>query len=142
AIVRAMRGVRVLVVAALCCVGLLAQARVYTWVDAQGVRHYSDQPLAQQARVVDLGAMQSAAAAATGRQPRTHMSTAPAAQRLTVLRPEPGADLESTQGLVAIAVDIDGGLGTNEELVYFLDGRTVAHSPTRALQFKLTGLSA
>lgn len=124
-----------------CAVWGVAQAAVYTWVDDQGVRHYSDQPVAQQAETVDLNTSQPAPEQPASQQTQSD-AAATTPQRLTILRPQPGASLDSADGLVAVAVNIDGGLGANEQLMYYLDGQTVANSPTQALQFKLMGLPA
>lgn len=139
--VSVMRGMlRLLLLLFACAVWGVAQAAVYTWVDDQGVRHYSDHPVAQQAETVDLNTSQPAPRPASQQTQSDAAATAP--QRLTILRPQPSASLDSAEGLVAVAVNIDGGLGANEQLMYYLDGQTVANSPTQALQFKLMGLPA
>lgn len=140
--VSVMRGIlHLLLLLFACAVWSVVQAAVYTWVDDQGVRHYSDQPVAQQAETVDLNTSRSASEQPVQKQTRSG-AAATTPQRMTILRPQSGASLDSAEGLVAVAVNIDGGLGANEQLMYYLDGQTVANSPTQALQFKLMGLPA
>lgn len=135
-----MRGVRLLLFITLACIWAVAQAQVYTWVDAQGVRHYSDRPQSQQAEKLAMPQPASAQPAEAAAQNTADAATTQ--HEITILRPQPAADLRSEQGLVAVAISVAGDLAVNEKLVYYLDGQTVANSPTQALQFKLTGLPA
>lgn len=134
-----MRSTAVILAIALCCLGAAAQAEVYTWVDAQGVRHYSNSPAAKKAHTVDLWVGQQKPSGETKDGSAT--AAADVEQRLTILRPNAGATLKSAKGLVGVSIAVAGGLGADEKLVYYLDGQTVAESPTRARQFQLLGLA-
>ncbi len=124
---------------------LAAHAEIYTWVDAQGVRHYSDRAAGPQARAADLPGIQTvegsdAAPAAkndnavSARQPQQSRSP-------ELLQPQPQDTIRSAQGVVPIEVSIgDDGLRSGEQVVYYLDGAPVAESPTEALQFQLGGV--
>lgn len=128
-----MRMIRGLVPATVFCVWAVAQAGVYTWVDDQGVRHFSDHPVSANARAADIEISDAR---------RPPPSAAPVTQRINVLSPKPGARVVTANGVVEVAVEIHGQLGANEQLVYNLDRQTVAKSPTRMLSFSLAGLPA
>lgn len=112
----------ILVLVLLC--PLAAAAEVYRWVDEQGVAHYSDQPVygAEPADLPKLTTMEpppkmpDVTPERGDRQQKTPL-------RLTL--PQPETTFRDARGLVPVAVALEGGLGPNQALRYFLDGRPV-----------------
>lgn len=124
-----------------------AQAEIYTWVDDQGVRHYSDRATSAQAREADLPGIQTVEGTDPGRAGRRSQdwnnaaADRPPDSRLPeLLQPQPQAMIRSA-GVVPIAVAVgEDGLRAGEQVVYYLDGSPVAGSPTSALQLQLGGV--
>lgn len=125
-----------------------ASAEIYTWVDAQGVRHYSDSASQGGARRADLPGLQNAdgnpqaleqlraVAEATNRRsgPESADSRSP-----QMLRPESEETFRDAQGIVPVAVTIGGadGLRDGEQITYYLDGSPIPESPTDQTQLQL-----
>lgn len=147
---QAKRSVRCALLAA--WVGLMiaepVQAIIYTWTDAQGVRHYSDvsrPPGAHRARL----AHPPVASASTNGAP-THESdqTQPGdARALDVVSPQQGQVFTNAQGKVPVSVIVGsngdkGGLGEGESLRYRLDGGPIGQAPIQDTRLTLSRVSA
>lgn len=129
-------------------IALPAQATIYTWTDAQGVRHYSD--IARPgARTVQLKRMPNGGAspASTG---SGGSGAAPGgdARALNLVSPAEGQVFTSRQGQVPVSVvvgnnnDNNAGLGDGESLRYKLDGKPVGSGPTRNTRLTLSNVAA
>lgn len=123
-----------------------AQADIYTWVDAQGVRHYSDSPVASGAKRANLpglqtvdgnpDALQQLQAAAD----RARSKTNSAESRMPrLLSPEPEQTFRDARGIVPVSVAISGSseLRDGEQITYYLDGSPIPQSPTDDTQLSL-----
>ncbi|MGE8191162.1 DUF4124 domain-containing protein [Pseudomonas sp. NPDC086278] len=124
-----------------CFVALPAMAEVFTYVDAQGNRVYTDQPASGKAKRVPI--------ATSNRMPANPTATAPfiAAQKneepalfrydmLRVLVPEPDATIRSSAGELIVSVTSEPGLQRGHRYRLLLDGQPTAEpgpSPVFAL---------
>ncbi|GAB3672856.1 DUF4124 domain-containing protein [Salinisphaera aquimarina] len=125
-----------------------AQAEIYTWVDAQGVRHYSDNAASGGAKRADLPGIQSVDGnkdALAELQAVAGMGSNPGAQDMPEARtpqlsqPEAGATFRDAQGIVPVALTIGGSseLRSGEQVTYYLDGSPIPQSPTDQTQLQL-----
>ncbi len=117
--------------------GLLA-AQVYTWRDAEGVTHFSDQPPADgKARRIEIPppnvrhvpkAERTAPAAPTAPAPQTSPTTFGGYRSLAIVAPAHDSALTANDGNVTVRCTIDPPLqaGRGHQLRIRLDGRPVA----------------
>lgn len=140
--------------AALLCLAWQAQAEIYTWVDAQGVRHYSDSPTSSQARPADLPGIQRAdgnpdALARLQAQVQQGMTTddppaaagagSPQSRIPDLVEPLAESTFRDARGIVPVAVNINGTptLSPGEQITYYLDGSPIPQSPSDQTQLQL-----
>jgi hypothetical protein len=126
---------------------LTAQALVvYKWTDAQGVVHYSDQPVPGAERVLTSSAPEHAgilgqtaagsSAPPPSRRPPTSLSSA------TVAITSPGPQQTFTGGeSVPVALSITPDLKPGYTVVWSLNGAQVQNQAPDATQFTLTDLA-
>jgi len=126
----------------------LAHAEIFTWVDAQGVRHYSDSATQSGANRADLPGLQRAegnpqaaeqlrARAAANRE---RLANATRGSRTPVIvSPESEQTFHGGQGIVPVAILIGGAaaLRDGEQITYYLDGSPIPQSPTQRTQLQL-----
>ncbi|MFA0012797.1 DUF4124 domain-containing protein [Vibrio lentus] len=117
---------------------------VYTWVDEDGVLHFSDTPTDQGAKSLRLPDVQASApapkfeastpvdTAATSktatpaqnqRETKTAEREAPAQLTLTMLTPIHDQTIRNNRGLIPIQIELNRKLGIGEQLQLMLDGR-------------------
>lgn len=125
-----------------------AQAAVYTWVDAQGTRHYSDHAATANAEQARLPGLQSADGnadalrnlqAQAARAAASKPTNAGDPRALAFTQPEAGQTLRNTQGQVPVALTIAGtsSLKPGEKITYYLDGNAIPDMPTTQTQLTL-----
>lgn len=124
-----------------------AQAAIYTWVDAQGVRHYSDNAAAPNAKPAQLPGLQAADGNADAlRQLQAEASAAantstntgdPRAAAFT--QPTDGQTFRDAQGQVPVALTIGGtsALQAGEQITYYLDNKPIPQMPTTRTRLTL-----
>lgn len=127
-----------------CLIAFPALADVYTYVDAQGNRVYTDQPRPGNAKRVPLatsnrmsanptGAAPLVAAAKPEEQPLFHYDM------LRVLVPEPDATIRSNAGELIVSVTSEPGLQRGHRYRLLLDGQATAE-PGPSPVFALTNI--
>ncbi|MGQ7960578.1 DUF4124 domain-containing protein [Pseudomonas sp. SP16.1] len=128
----------------LLCLLLLAQgalAQVYTYVDAEGNRVFTDKPRSSAAQPVTLAPSNSVQLGQPGRAPS---AAAPAAvskmaihyQLLRILVPEPDASIHNASGDLIVTATSDPGLLPGHSYRLLLDGQ-VQGEPSRSPVFPL-----
>jgi hypothetical protein len=137
----------VLLAGVLCALSVAAQGstrEMWTWVDANGVTHFSDTPVpgAKKMELTGFGAPAAsgsapprpAAPAATGRS-----DVAPSYRSIEIRQPAEGDSFFGADAMVNIAIETDPALAPDHRIAVFLDGRLVQNaSGTR--QYTLSGL--
>lgn len=128
-------------------VATAAQADIYTWVDAQGVRHYSDSAAQDGARRANLPGLQSVegnpqALRQLQARAANNDSDSPAggdSRTPQIVSPEPEQTFRDGRGIVPVSVLIGGaaGLRNGEQVTYYLDGSPIPQSPTDQTQLQL-----
>ncbi len=115
----------------------LASALVaYTWVDEDGVIHFSDTPK-QSAKTIELPNMEASAPAPEVESTESHAAQAsvkepqeaatpqrekPLPLQLTIENPQHGETIRSNQGLITVQITLNRKLGIGEQLQLLLDG--------------------
>ena len=114
-----------------CIIALPASAEVFTYVDSQGNRVFTDQPKPGNARRVPLTKSNRIAAAPTRAAPLIAQSS-PEAQVplhydvLRILVPEPDATIRSNAGEVIVSATNEPGLQPGHRYRLLLDGQPTA----------------
>jgi hypothetical protein len=118
-----------------------AAQTVWKWVDAQGVTHYSDRPVAG-ATKVEISSANTAeaqpaysppAAAERAERPQTSSRY----QSLEITRPASGESFINTGGVVPVSVAVRPALRPGHQLRVYLDGRAVEGLAPDAANFDL-----
>ncbi|EGU40519.1 MULTISPECIES: DUF4124 domain-containing protein [Vibrio] len=115
---------------------------VYTWVDEDGVLHFSDTPTGEGAKSLELPDVQASAPAPkfepskpvddqasstlpSQELPKTQQTEreVPAPLALTMLTPIHDQTIRSNRGFISIQIELNRKLGIGEQLQLMLDGR-------------------
>lgn len=128
-----------LALAALLLSPLAVSQEIYRWVDKNGVVHYSDQPNAPDAELMDLQAFDGQAGEARApavyvREPPPPAESAPDYRSLTITRPAMDEAFFGSDATVAVELELDTELRAGDEVAIFLDGRRV---PSNGLSAEL-----
>lgn len=123
--------------------GLPAMAEVYTYIDSEGNRVFTDQPRAN-AKKLDIaptnGMNQKNPPQVRSITPQPPAAELPAYQLLRILVPEPDATIrEGSSGDLIVTLTSDPGLMGDHSYRLLLDGNVVA-APSRSPVFPLTNL--
>lgn len=131
----------------LCCAPLalatVAQAQIYTYVDAQGNRVFTDQPH-KNAKRVDIAPTNNMSSTPRTRDVKASPARpAPKAmfryQLLRILAPEPDAALRSMEGNLIVTVTNEPALQEGHRYVLLLDNQPVG-TPGRSPVFALSNI--
>lgn len=126
---------------AACLIALSASAEVFTYIDAQGNRVFTDQPGSGNARRVPLATSNRMSANPTGAAPviaekKTEARPMFRYDMLRVLVPEPDATIRSSAGELIVSITSEPGLQRGHRYRLLLDGQPTAEpgpSPVFAL---------
>lgn len=126
---------------AACLIALPASAEVFTYVDAQGNRVFTDQPGSGNAKRVPIAAGNRMSTNPTGAPPVVAGKKAEAKplfryDMLRVLVPEPDATIRSSAGELIVSITSEPGLQRGHRYRLLLDGQPTAEpgpSPVFAL---------
>ncbi|WP_353247875.1 DUF4124 domain-containing protein [Salinisphaera sp. T31B1] len=146
-----MTSMKAVIVLVLLCTAMAAHAEIYTWVDAQGVRHYSDSAATRQAKPADLPGLQNVdgdpdALERLRRQEQaisngleSTPSGAVDSRTPVLVEPQSEATFRDARGLVPVTLTIGGAsdLRAGEQITYYLDGSPIPQSPTEQTQLQL-----
>lgn len=124
-----------------CLIALSASAEVFTYIDAQGNRVFTDQPGSGNAKRVPLATSNRMSANPTGAAPviaekRTEATPLFRYDMLRVLVPEPDATIRSSAGELIVSITSEPGLQRGHRYRLLLDGQPTAEpgpSPVFAL---------
>ncbi len=123
-----------------CLISLPAMAEVFTYLDAQGNRVFTDQPGTRNAKRVPLATSNRMSANPSGAAPMTAAKNQAKPllhyDMLRVLVPEPDATIRSTAGELIVSVTSEPGLQQGHRYRLLLDGQPTAEpgpSPVFAL---------
>ena len=123
-----------------CLISLPAMAEVFTYIDAQGNRVFTDQPGTRNAKRVPLATSNRMSANPSGAAPMTAAKNQAKPlfhyDMLRVLVPEPDATIRSTAGELIVSVTSEPGLQQGHRYRLLLDGQPTAEpgpSPVFAL---------
>jgi hypothetical protein len=127
--------------------GLLAaltaqSAVVYKWTDADGVVHYSDQPVPGAEKIITAGrsslngsSAASTPQAATPNGPRASTAAAPRPVAITIASPQPEQNFFNDEPInVSLSQTV---LTPDQSVTWHLNGRELSDQPPSATQFVL-----
>ncbi|MCF4995565.1 DUF4124 domain-containing protein [Pseudomonas syringae] len=122
--------IRGLLFVSLALLSLCASAEVFTYIDAQGNRVYTDQPRPGNAKRVPLATSNRMPPISTSSAPLTTAKKQDAPppfhyDMLRILIPEPDATLRSSAGELIVSVTSEPGLQKGHRYRLLLDGQTV-----------------
>ncbi len=130
----------------LLCLSLLLclplQAQVYTYIDAEGNRVFTDQPRssnAQQVQLAPTNAMQQPSAAPLPAPPPAMEAAPPAYELLRILVPEPDASIRDNAGTLIVTASSEPPLLAEHAYRLLLDGQPVG-APGRSPVFALENI--
>lgn len=124
-----------------CLIALPVSAEVFTYIDAQGNRVFTDQPGSRDAKRVPLATSNRMSATPTGAAPMVAEKKAVTQplfryDMLRVLVPEPDATIRSSAGELIVSITSEPGLQRGHRYRLLLDGQPTAEagpSPVFAL---------
>ncbi|MCE6978022.1 DUF4124 domain-containing protein [Pseudomonas frederiksbergensis] len=123
-----------------CLISLPAMAEVFTYIDAQGNRVFTDQPGTRNAKRVPLATSNRMSTNPSGAAPMTAAKNQAKPlfhyDMLRVLVPDPDATIRSTAGELIVSVTSEPGLQQGHRYRLLLDGQPTAEpgpSPVFAL---------
>jgi hypothetical protein len=118
---------------------------VYKWIDAQGVVHFSDQPVPGAEKVVTSSAPehagilgQTAASPASQAKPKNDKTLSSA--KIAIASPAPEQTFTGGE-TVPVALSVDGDLKPSWTIVWTLNGAVVQGQSATATSFTLTDLA-
>lgn len=128
-----------------------ASQEIYRWVDKDGIVHYSDQPGASNAELINViepNAYEGAAATPDANSegddsgsdgdanPSTRATISPY-QSLSIVSPTPDQVFFGADAVVTVSADLQGTLRPDHQVVFFVNGN---RKPAEGLSTQLTGL--
>lgn len=109
---------------------LAAQAGVYTYIDADGNRVFTDQPQSDNAERIELApsnAMRPAEVAPPLAPPET-LPKEPSYQVLRILVPEPDATIREMTGNLIVSATVEPGLHAGHNFRLIMDGKPASEA--------------
>lgn len=124
-----------------------ASQEIWRWVDKNGTVHFSDQPGAPNAELINViepNASDGAAAApdggasdSSGSEPEESSTVSPY-DSLSIVQPTPDEVFFGSDAAVSVQADLQGTLRPDHSVVFFLNGN---RRPASGLGMQLTGLT-
>lgn len=127
----------------ICLLPLHAHAGVYTYIDADGNRVYTDQPQSNNAERIELAPSNNMSGGAPIQPPPVSLTMEepkpPAYQMLRILIPEPDATIREITGNMIVTLTSEPGLLPEHSYRLLLDGQIVG-TPGRSPVFPLENI--
>jgi hypothetical protein len=130
----------------LCLILLIATpllaASVWKWRDANGVVHFSDQPVpgAEQVSIQSSSTFIASPIASARSSAASSVRSSAAAisyKNVEIWKPSAESTVVNTAGVVSVGVRVEPELAAEHRLALYLDGRLVADFPERGLEHEL-----
>ena len=116
-------------------------ANVWKWRDANGVVHYSDQPVpgAEQVNIDSATIYTPTPTGITASTTPTAKPTAPVTYtNVEIWKPSVEETIANTAGQVGVAVRVEPALGAEHRLALYMDGRLVPGFPERGMEYQMS----
>jgi hypothetical protein len=116
-------------------------ATVWKWRDANGVVHYSDQPVPGAEQVSIQSSSTFSPAPLQGRPASSQTSSAAANVAYTnveIWKPNAEETIANTVGLVGVGVRVEPQLAAGHHLALYMDGRLVPGFPAQGTEYELS----
>lgn len=114
-------------------------ATVWKWRDANGVVHYSDQPVAGAEQVsIQNSSTFTSVPVARGGSSSSRVSAPPGYTNVEIWKPSNEMTVANTAGLVDVGVRVEPGLAPGHRLALYMDGRLVSGFPAEGMEYGLS----
>jgi len=117
-------------------------ATVWKWRDANGVVHYSDQPVQGAERVSGLTTTNSFTPAPVSKSASNSSSTSVVVPttytNVEIWKPSQEATIANSGGQVSVGVRVEPALAADHRLALYLDGKLVSGFPERGSEYDLS----
>lgn len=124
--------------------GAATAADIWKWVDANGVTHYSDQPVQGATRIevragnVSQSSSNSLGSSTASSSSQSDSDTGPAYVDFAIYRPESNESIINTGGQVNVEIRLNPAIQPLHQLSLYLDGRLVTGFPPNSQSYALT----
>jgi hypothetical protein len=115
-------------------------ANVWKWRDANGVVHYSDQPVPGAEQVSGLSS-NSYAPKSIGNTTNSSSTSSVASVNYTnveIWKPSKEMTIANTAGQVSVGVRVEPALASGDRLALYMDGRLVSGFPERGTEYEMS----
>ncbi|MGD9841995.1 MAG: DUF4124 domain-containing protein [Steroidobacteraceae bacterium] len=121
----------------------LMATNVWKWRDANGVVHFSDQPVAGAEQVsIQSSSTFIAPAVSTERAASSSSSAVTVSYKnVEIWKPSTESTIPNQSGSVSVGVRVEPALATEHRLALYLDGRLVSGFPERGAEYELNDVS-
>jgi hypothetical protein len=116
-------------------------ATVWKWRDANGVVHYSDQPVPGAEQVSIQSSSTFTPAPTQGSTASPQATTAPATVTYTnveIWKPSAEETIANTVGLVGVGVRVEPALAAGHRLALYMNGRLVPGFPAQGSEYEMS----
>jgi len=122
--------------------GAAAAADIWKWVDANGITHYSDQPVQGatkvEVRAGNVSQSSSSSVASPSAAAASDSDAGPRYRDFAIFRPESNESIINTGGEVGVEIRIDPAIQPLHQLNLYLDGKLVTGFPRNSLSYVLS----
>lgn len=117
----------------------LLAATVWKWRDANGVVHYSDQPVpgAEQVSGLNSNTYTPASASATSASSTSSKPAAVSYKNVEIWKPNAEETIANSGGQVGVAVRVEPALAAGHRLALYMDGRLVMGFPEQGMEYEM-----
>lgn len=117
----------------------LMAANIWKWRDANGVVHFSDQPVPG-AEQVNLQAPSTYAPSPVPEAMSASSSSSVAFNysNVEIWKPSPDMTVANTAGVVSVAARVEPNLNSEHHLALYMDGRLVPGFPPQGMEYDIT----
>lgn len=118
----------------------LLAANVWKWRDAQGVVHYSDQPIpgAEQVTVQNSSTFSASSASNNAASSNPGQPAAVTYSNVEIWKPSNEQTIPNTGGVVGVGVRVEPQLAPGHRLALYMDGKLVSGFPQQGMEYELT----
>lgn len=127
--------IRLLLILMLCVPAAAAEDKVYRYVDANGVVHYTDKPPSKDAKPADLPKLQRFTPGSLPALSAPETSTAPVRFQVSITSPAPEQTFRDHSQTLSVNAKVVPGLASGYSLIYYLNGEPQPTSGGLSAQF-------
>jgi hypothetical protein len=117
----------------------LMAANIWKWRDANGVVHFSDQPVPGAEQVnLQLPSTYAPSPVSEAKSSSSSSSAAFSYSNVEIWKPSAELTIANTVGVVSVAVRVEPQLSSEHHLALYMDGRLVPGFPPQGMEYDIT----